>query len=113
MVSLEDSGQFSDEDQATLRRLLENHARLTGSPIARNVLDNWESELRYFVKVMPNDYRRVLENQAEVERRAAMLAQGQSANGDGDGDGDAAAGETLVRAGLSQGGSDVGAGNRG
>jgi len=29
--------------------------------VAKAILDDWENELRWFVKVMPNDYRRVLE----------------------------------------------------
>jgi len=61
--------------------------------------------------VMPNDYRRVLAEQAQIEARAAALARSQNTNGDGDGD--AAAAETLVNAGVRKGGSDVGSGNRG
>ena len=48
------------EDQETLRRLLENHYKFTGSPLAKAVLDDFEKELRWFVKVMPTDYRDVL-----------------------------------------------------
>jgi glutamate synthase (NADPH) large chain len=111
MVSLESRSQFTDEDVETIRTMLENHVKYTDSPIARGVLDNWESELAYFVKVMPNDYRRVLAEQSQIEARAAALARSQ--NTDGDGDGDAAAGETLVNAGVRKGGSDVGVGNNG
>jgi glutamate synthase (NADPH/NADH) large chain len=41
--------------------LIENHARLTKSPLARRVLDNWEHMVGTFVKVMPTDYRKVLQ----------------------------------------------------
>jgi glutamate synthase (NADPH/NADH) large chain len=41
--------------------LIENHARLTKSPLARRVLDNWEHLVGSFVKVMPSDYRKVLQ----------------------------------------------------
>jgi glutamate synthase domain-containing protein 3 len=49
------------EDIATIRRLLENHHN---SPAARRQGDSGRlgKELRWFVKVMPNDYRRVLEH---------------------------------------------------
>ena len=53
--------------------------KFTGSPVAKAILDDWDNELRYFVKVMPNDYRRVLEHQAEMEARAAALSKRQSA----------------------------------
>ena len=62
-----------------MRRLLENHHKFTGSPLARAVLDDFEKELRWFVKVMPTDYRRVLEHQAEIEERARQLAERQTA----------------------------------
>jgi glutamate synthase domain-containing protein 3 len=62
------------EDIQTVRRMLENHASLTGSPRARAILDDWENELRWFVRVMPTDYKRVLEHQAEIEAWAASLS---------------------------------------
>lgn len=48
-------------DAERLRQLIENHAHHTGSTRARMVLDNWETYLPKFVKVMPVDYRRALE----------------------------------------------------
>jgi glutamate synthase domain-containing protein 2/glutamate synthase domain-containing protein 3 len=77
LVSLEPVDK--PEDVQTLRYLLENHAKLTGSPVARQILDDWDDELRRFVRVMPNDYRRVLEHQAEIEARAAALSKRQGA----------------------------------
>jgi glutamate synthase domain-containing protein 3 len=73
LVSLEKPEK--DEDVATIRRLLENHVKFTDSTVAKGILADWEKELAYFVKVMPNDYRRVLEHRAEIERRAAELAE--------------------------------------
>jgi len=59
MVELEKPD--TQEDQGTIRQLLENHYKFTDSPLAKAVLDDFEKELRWFVKVMPTDYRRVLE----------------------------------------------------
>jgi glutamate synthase (NADPH/NADH) large chain len=73
MVSLEKPEKA--EDVATIKRLLENHVKFTDSPVAKGILADWEKELKYFVKVMPNDYRRVLEHQAEIEKRARELAE--------------------------------------
>ena len=87
------SGQFKDlcnpemvelerpdrpEDIQTIRRLLENHRKFTGSTVAKTILDDFEQELKWFVKVMPTDYRRVLEHRAEVEERARQLSQRQA-----------------------------------
>ena len=77
MVSLEPADK--EEDVQTIRYLLENHLKYTGSHTAKKILDDWARELRYFVKVMPNDYRRVLEHRAEIEARADALSKRQSA----------------------------------
>ena len=105
LVSLEPANK--PDDEATIRRLLENHVKFTDSPIAKAILGDWERELRCFVKVMPNDYRRVLEHQAEIEARAAALSRSQAAD---DSNGDAPAAD-LVEAGVAKGGSDVSEGN--
>ena len=59
MVDLE--SVWTDEDQARLRDLLQRHVEFTGSPFGRAVLDDWQARLPLFVKVMPIDYRKVLE----------------------------------------------------
>ena len=58
LVSLE---TLEDDDAATLRALVEEHGRRTGSPVAERLLAGWAKALATFVKVMPNDYRRALE----------------------------------------------------
>ena len=50
----------SKADKAELRGLLENHLRYTGSRKARRILENWEDQLPYFIKVFPMEYRRVI-----------------------------------------------------
>jgi glutamate synthase domain-containing protein 3 len=78
MVELEGADKFGPDDVSTIRRLLENHHRYTQSPVAGAILDDFERELRWFVKVMPTDYRRVVEHQAEIEAKAAMLGKRQA-----------------------------------
>ncbi|OGX39208.1 MAG: glutamate synthase subunit alpha [Omnitrophica WOR_2 bacterium RIFCSPHIGHO2_02_FULL_50_17] len=55
------------EDIGELKRLIENHQRCTGSTVAKGILDSWDAVLPQFVKVYPEDYRRVLEEAAKVE----------------------------------------------
>ncbi len=59
MVDLE--SVWTPRDRETLRGLIERHAELTGSPRARTLLGDWETRLPLFVKVMPIEYRKVLE----------------------------------------------------
>jgi glutamate synthase domain-containing protein 3 len=50
------------EDVQLLHSLISRHVEWTGSPVARRILDAWIEELAHFVKVMPDDFRRVLES---------------------------------------------------
>lgn len=61
------------EDIAELHTMIANHRKFTGSTVAGHILDNWHTELPRFVKVMPTDYKRVLEEMAgEVAAVAAV-----------------------------------------
>ncbi|MGE4615902.1 MAG: glutamate synthase large subunit, partial [Gammaproteobacteria bacterium] len=51
----------SDGDEETVRRLLKNHVRYTQSTVAQRILERWDLKREKFVKVMPKDYKRILE----------------------------------------------------
>jgi len=59
------------EDDATLRRLIENHVRYTGSKRGKEVLEQWTSYRGRFVKVFPKEYRRALAELAAKTKAAA------------------------------------------
>ena len=59
MVELET--MQDSEDIAELERMVTNHRDLTGSTVAAALLEDWQNALTQFVKVMPSDYKRVLE----------------------------------------------------
>ncbi|MCX7868288.1 MAG: hypothetical protein N2438_14405, partial [Limisphaera sp.] len=52
---------MSGHDALRLRWLIERHYRYTGSAVAERILADWGHYLPRFVKVMPVDYRRALE----------------------------------------------------
>lgn len=64
MVAIED---MDDEDRKRLEDLVEAHRRETDSTVAEALLADWESSLDRFVKVMPTDYRRVLDAQMKAD----------------------------------------------
>ncbi|MCY3756586.1 MAG: hypothetical protein OXG96_02575, partial [Acidobacteria bacterium] len=66
MVDLEPVVEPADLE--TLEGMISRHRRYTGSAVAERVLRNWEALLPKFVKVMPVDYRRVLQ---ELEKAGA------------------------------------------
>ena len=75
MVDLE--GVTDPENIDHLRALLQEHYELTGSTVAATIIDNWETCLAQFVKVMPRDYKRIMAERAarteEEELRAMEL----------------------------------------
>jgi glutamate synthase (NADPH/NADH) large chain len=58
MVELE---QLSTEDAVFVAQMLEEHVLHTGSELAKTLLADWEHTLSKFVKVVPTEYRRVME----------------------------------------------------
>jgi glutamate synthase domain-containing protein 3 len=54
--------------------LLVRHHQYTGSTVARRVLDHWDEYTVKLVKVMPTEYRRVLEGQLNMKSDLAKLA---------------------------------------
>jgi glutamate synthase (NADPH) large chain len=73
MVSLQ---ELDDDDRAFVRALVERHLAETGSDVAEGLLDDWDTAVDAFVKVMPNDYQRVLDatRRAEAEGRDVVEA---------------------------------------
>jgi glutamate synthase (NADPH/NADH) large chain len=70
MVDLEPL-QAESEDDANLRRLIENHARYTGSRRAQEILEKWAQHRPRFVKVFPKEYRRALTELAALRKKEA------------------------------------------
>jgi glutamate synthase (NADPH/NADH) large chain len=56
---------MSSHDAGRLHQLIADHLRYTGSRRAKEILDHWAEYLPKFVKVMPVEYRRAIE---EIER---------------------------------------------
>jgi glutamate synthase (NADPH/NADH) large chain/glutamate synthase (ferredoxin) len=58
----------SDDDIATLRKLLENHRDYTESKRATEILAHWELALPKFVKVISAEYKRLLSAQQDSKK---------------------------------------------
>ena len=65
-----DMTRFDDE---RLRLLIENHKTFTGSKRAAEILNDWEVFRPKFLKVMPTEYRRALE-EIEAQQKASGVA---------------------------------------
>jgi glutamate synthase (NADPH/NADH) large chain len=74
---------LTGEDSFFVRSLIERHGVETDSAVAERLLDNWGTEMLEFVKVMPRDYRRILEatRAAEAEGRSVDVAVMEASHG--------------------------------
>ncbi|MBI4082818.1 MAG: glutamate synthase subunit alpha, partial [Candidatus Lambdaproteobacteria bacterium] len=67
-TAMVDFDPLEQPDLDLIHTLLSNHLRYTGSPKAKRLLDAWAQTARRFVKVMPVDYKRIL-NERKTEQR--------------------------------------------
>lgn len=48
---------LEEEDLSTLRQMVSKHYEYTESDLAKKILDNWDTYLSKFIKVIPTDYK--------------------------------------------------------
>ncbi len=66
-----DLDPVNEEDAKLLHNMISRHLDYTGSTVAKFVLDDFENQLKNFVKVFPRDYKKVLterKQKAEVSK---------------------------------------------
>ena len=66
-------------EAAEVRRLLERHVEYTGSTRAKALLDEWPTAVSRFIRVVPNDYRRVIESQARIREKGLSADEAEMA----------------------------------
>ena len=63
---------LNQPDEVILKTLIEKHFKYTNSERAKYILDNWDKARTQFIKVMPNEYKRALnELHASLTKEAA------------------------------------------
>jgi glutamate synthase (NADPH/NADH) large chain len=70
MVTLSET--LEESDRAMLTRLVENHAAYTDSERALELLENWETEIENFTRVMPDAYAEVIEDRSRADVRSEL-----------------------------------------
>jgi glutamate synthase domain-containing protein 2/glutamate synthase domain-containing protein 1/glutamate synthase domain-containing protein 3 len=69
---------LEEADEKLLRRLIDRHRELTGSPRAKLLLDNWTEALSSFVLVFPHELKRVLgvpRSKAAYSKRSPYISE--------------------------------------
>ena len=59
---------LDDDDVDFLRTMITAHVDATDSAVGQRILADWDNQLGYFTKVMPRDYKRVLQAIADAQR---------------------------------------------
>ena len=73
MVDLDVLDDLSEREE--VRQMIRRHAEYTGSRHAQGVLDRWDETAARFVKVMPRDYKRMLDAIRRVEESGLSGAE--------------------------------------
>nr|ATC20501.1 symbiodinium glutamate synthase [Tridacna squamosa] len=60
-----------EEDKTLLKSLVSEHAKLTGSKVAEELLKKWPDALKRFTKVFPKEYKKALLAMKEKEKASA------------------------------------------
>ena len=63
LESLEDAAEIAE-----VKVMVRRHEELTRSGLARQILDNWEETVHRFVKILPKDYKRMLQAFEKVKQ---------------------------------------------
>lgn len=59
--------EMNGEDELLLKKMIDAHQKFTNSQVAAHILSYWASAFKHFVKVMPIDYKAVLEKKRIVQ----------------------------------------------
>ena len=69
MVNVYQLIECGDEEMEKVKARIEKHVMLTGSVRGRDILADWPAVAGKFLKIMPQDYERVLQSQARAVER--------------------------------------------
>jgi len=64
----------TDEEKALVKNYIEEHVQYTDSSLGKEFLNEWDDRVKHFVKVMPHDYKRVLQEREDAASEEDMVA---------------------------------------
>ena len=64
--------EMLDFDEQRLKILIGKHVKKTNSIIGKSIIKNWSSSLEKFIKVVPNDFKKVLKDQQNNKRKKVL-----------------------------------------
>ncbi|MDF2657166.1 MAG: glutamate synthase family protein, partial [Bacillota bacterium] len=78
----------SEDEMYQVKNMIKNHVSYTDSPLGKAILENWKTYVNRFTKVIPKDYKRMLENidkayKAGLSGEEAIMMAFEKNHGDG------------------------------
>ena len=64
--------EMLDFDEQRLKILISKHVKKTNSIIGKSIIKNWSISLDKFIKVVPNDFKKVLKDQQNNKRKKVL-----------------------------------------
>ena len=61
---------FLENDQIRIKEMLKRHSNYTNSPKSNFILNNFDEEIKNFVKVVPTDFKKAIENRNLENRKS-------------------------------------------
>jgi glutamate synthase domain-containing protein 3 len=69
---------FEREDLGLLESLIRRHVDFTNSPLGKRLLATWADTVKNFVKVMPHEYKRIIEKRKAAGKSETAVSPFQS-----------------------------------
>lgn len=76
MEALDIESVWQTEDVKNLRSLLEKHVHYTDSALAKFILNNWQTQVSFFLKAIPLEYKKALLRSKNAENHQAESVSG-------------------------------------
>jgi len=77
-MAMVDFDDMDNDDMEELHELLKHHFEYTGSTVAETILEQWPASIVHFVKVMPRDYKKVLEEKKKNKTTIKKVQYGKA-----------------------------------
>lgn len=63
---------LEEEDYTTIKAFIKRHVKLTNSRLGQRFLENWDNAKKQFIKVIPRDYKAVLQNRSQEQVKSLV-----------------------------------------
>lgn len=63
------------QDIEMLEQILKEHVEATDSPLAKDILDNFDDYLVHFKKIIPNDFKKIRQDMKDLEDKGFTSAE--------------------------------------